>query len=64
MRQGLACVATMSLNVAAGVYGDSAIAAMSIVGRIAMLSFAAVIGLGQGFQPVCGFCYGAGCMTG
>jgi len=60
MRQGLACVATLSLNVAAGVYGDSAIAAMSIVGRIAMLSFAAVIGLGQGFQPVCGFCYGAG----
>lgn len=60
MRQGLACVATMSLNFAAGVYGDSAIAAMSIVSRIAMLSFAVVIGLGQGFQPVCGFCYGAG----
>ena len=60
MRQGLACVATMSLNLAAGAYGDSAIAAMSIVGRIAMLSFAVVIGLGQGFQPVCGFCYGAG----
>ncbi len=60
MRQGLACIATMSLNLAAGVYGDSAIAAMSIVGRIAMLSFAVVIGLGQGFQPVCGFCYGAG----
>ena len=63
MRQGLACVATMSLNLAAGVYGDSAIAAMSIVGRIAMLSFAVVIGLGQGFQPVCGFCYGAGLYT-
>ncbi|GAB6982568.1 MATE family efflux transporter [Prevotella dentasini] len=60
MRQGLACVATMTLNVAAGAYGDSAIAAMSIVNRIAMLVFAAVIGLGQGFQPVCGFCYGAG----
>ena len=60
MRQGLACIATMSLNLAAGAYGDSAIAAMSIVGRIAMLSFAVVIGLGQGFQPVCGFCYGAG----
>lgn len=60
MRQGLACVATMSLNLAAGAYGDSAIAAMSIVGRIAMLSFAVVIGLGLGFQPVCGFCYGAG----
>ena len=60
MRQGLACIATMSLNLAAGAFGDSAIAAMSIVGRIAMLSFAVVIGLGQGFQPVCGFCYGAG----
>ena len=60
IRQGLACIATMSLNLAAGAYGDSAIAAMSIVGRIAMLSFAVVIGLGQGFQPVCGFCYGAG----
>ncbi|WP_455099064.1 MATE family efflux transporter [Prevotella histicola] len=60
MRQGLACVSTMSLNLAAGVYGDSAIAAMSIVGRLAMLSFSVVIGLGQGFQPVCGFCYGAG----
>ena len=60
MRQGLACVATMSLNLAAGAYGDSAIAAMSIVGRIAMLAFAIVIGLGLGFQPVCGFCYGAG----
>jgi len=53
-------IAILSLNLAAGVYGDSAIAAMSIVGRIAMLSFAVVIGLGQGFQPVCGFCYGAG----
>ncbi len=59
-RQGLASLATMSLNVAAGVYGDSAIAGMSIVSRISMLVLAVVIGLGQGFQPVCGFCYGAG----
>lgn len=59
-RQGLASVATMMLNVAAGAFGDSAIAAMSIVSRISMLVLAAVIGLGQGFQPLCGFCYGAG----
>lgn len=58
-RQGLMCLATMSLNIAAGVYGDSAIAAMSIVSRISMLVLATVIGLGQGFQPLCGFCYGA-----
>ncbi len=58
-RQGLACLATMSLNIAAGTYGDEAIAAMSIVNRISMLVLATVIGLGQGFQPLCGFCYGS-----
>lgn len=58
-RQGLACLATMSLNIAAGTYGDEAIAAMSIVNRISMLVLGTVIGLGQGFQPLCGFCYGA-----
>lgn len=59
-RQGLASLATMFLNVAAGNYGDSAIAGMSIVSRITMFVMAVVIGLGQGFQPVCGFSYGAG----
>lgn len=59
-RQGLASVVTMMLNLAAGAYGDHAIAGMSIVSRISMLVMAAVIGLGQGFQPLCGFCYGAG----
>lgn len=47
------------LNVAAGSYGDAAIAGMSIVTRIAFFTYAIVIGLGQGFQPLCGFCYGA-----
>lgn len=59
-RQGLGAVATWALNVASGRYGDAAIAAMSIVGRISMLVMSVVIGLGQGFQPFCGFCYGAG----
>lgn len=58
-RQGLLCVSTMLLNHAAGTWGDAAIAGMSIVGRITMLVMAVVIGLGQGFQPLCGFCYGA-----
>lgn len=58
-RQGLGCVATIALNVSAGQYGDAAIAAMSIVTRITMLIMSAVVGLGQGFQPTCGFCYGA-----
>lgn len=59
MRQGMACVATLCLNLAATPYGDAAIAAMSIVSRIVMFVGAAIIGFGQGFQPVCGFNYGA-----
>ena len=59
-RQGLASLSTLALNVIAGRYGDAAIAAMSIVGRFCFFIFAAIIGLGQGFQPLCGFCYGAG----
>ncbi|WP_408631561.1 MATE family efflux transporter [Mediterraneibacter agrestimuris] len=58
-RQGLASIATMTLNLGANPYGDAAIAAMSIVGRIAMFAGSALIGFGQGFQPVCGFNYGA-----
>ena len=50
---------TICLNLGAGLYGDAAIAAMSIVSRIVMFANSCVIGYGQGFQPVCGFCYGA-----
>lgn len=59
-RQGLASVSVICLNYAAGIYGDAAIAAMSIVNRIMMFANSALIGYGQGFQPVCGFNYGAG----
>ena len=59
-RQGLASVATIMLNVSAGAFGDAAIAGMSIVNRICYFVFSIIIGLGQGFQPLCGFCYGAG----
>ncbi len=58
-RQGLASIASICLNHAAGGYGDAAIAGMSIVTRIAMFANSALIGFGQGFQPVCGFNYGA-----
>ena len=58
-RQGLASISTMFLNNAAGVYGDAAIAAMGIAGRVSMFIFSAVLGIGQGFQPVAGFNFGA-----
>ena len=59
-RQGLASIAAICLNRSAGLYGDAAIAAMSVVSRAMMLAQSALIGFGQGFQPVCGFNYGAG----
>ena len=58
-RQGLASVATIVLNVAANPFGDAAIAAMSIVSRYMMFINSALFGFGQGFQPVCGFNFGA-----
>ena len=58
-RQGLGCFATVCLNLMAGPYGDAAIAAMSFVTRIFQFVASVVIGFGQGFQPVCGFNYGA-----
>ena len=59
-RQCLASLATVTLNNAARAYGDVVIAAMSVVQRIAMFGASAMLGFGQGFQPVCGFNYGAG----
>ena len=58
-RQGLASVSVVLLNFAAAGYGDAAVAAMSIVSRVTMFIMAVIVGLGQGFQPFCGYCYGA-----
>ena len=64
-RQGMASIATASLNHAIGLYLvdplliDAAQAAMTGVNRIMMFLSSALIGFGQGFQPVCGFNYGA-----
>ena len=59
LRQSIASFATICLNLAAKPYGDAAIAAMSIVSKITMFTNSAMLGFGQGFQPVCGFNYGA-----
>ena len=58
-RQGLASASTVALNIAAANYGDAAVAAMSIVGRIFFLVLSVLIGFGHGFQPVVGYNYGA-----
>ena len=58
-RQSLASLATICLNHAAQPFGDAAIAAMGVVQRVTMFGGSAMLGFGQGFQPVCGFNYGA-----
>jgi len=59
IRQGLGSFSGMLLNHQAGVYGDAAVAAMSIVNRVTQFVFSVNIGIGQGFQPVASFNYGA-----
>lgn len=59
LRQGLGSLSGLFLNHQAAVYGDAAVAAMSIVNRITQFVFSVGIGIGQGFQPVAAFNFGA-----
>lgn len=59
IRNGLFAVSSDILNVVAAAYGAVAISAMTIVGRIINLGNVVQVGIGQGFQPVCGYNYGA-----
>ena len=58
-RQGLNSVSNMVLNNQAMAYGDACIAAMSVVAKVSNLMFSVCVGIGQGFQPVSAFNYGA-----
>ena len=62
-RNVLGAVAASVLNLMAGSFGDAGVAGMSIVGRVMMITAAALIGIGQGFQPVLGYNWGAGKRT-
>ncbi len=60
-RQCMGSLSTSILNNVAFTLGtEQAQAAMGIVSRLTMFISSAMIGFGQGFQPVCGFNYGAG----
>ena len=59
VRQVMLAVATTLLNNAARPYGDAAVAAMAEVQRITGFANYVQIGIGQGFQPICGFNIGA-----
>lgn len=59
-RQGMASLSSALLNRQAALYGDAAVAAITIANKIYLLVRNMVIGIGQGFQPVAGYNYGAG----
>lgn len=59
IRQGLGSISVMVLNNSCRLYGDAAIAAMSIVSRVINFLFSVGLGIGQGYQPVASFNYGA-----
>jgi len=59
LRQSLGSLSVVALNYLAKPYGDVAIAAMSIVSRIVFFVFSIGLGIGQGFQPISSFNYGA-----
>ncbi|MBQ9545847.1 MAG: MATE family efflux transporter [Bacteroidales bacterium] len=63
-RQVLLCIGAICLNYTAVRYAvpgheDSTLAAFAVVTRTMMFAFSVVLGICQGFQPVCGFNYGA-----
>lgn len=64
MRQSLGCISTICLNWAAARYAApgaeaSTIAAFAVVARVMLCAMSVILGFGQGFQPVCGFNWGA-----
>lgn len=58
-RQGLTFISLICLNNFAARYGDATVASFSVASRVMAIASALLIGFGQGFQPVCGFNYGA-----
>ncbi len=59
IRQGLSSVSGSLLNNLTKPFGDAAIAAMSVVNRYSQFVMCVGLGIGQGFQPVAAFNYGA-----
>ncbi len=63
-RQAFNCISTVMLNHAAATFAPmdqeaSSVAAFAVVSRTMMFAFSLILGFTQGFQPVCGFNYGA-----
>jgi len=60
LRQGLMSLSSILVTRAGAAFGEAALSGMGLTVRICALVSSAVIGFGQGFQPVCGANFGAG----
>lgn len=58
-RHGFSGIATLLLNNTARAYGDSAIAAITVVSKVSILALSVCTGIGQGMLPSVGYFYGA-----
>ena len=59
LRASLMSTSTVVINNFAGSFGDSALAAVSVANKCTRFVGSAIMGFGQGFQPVAGYCWGA-----
>lgn len=59
LRASMMSVSGVVTNNFAGSFSDSALAAVSVANKCTRLVGSAIMGFGQGFQPVAGYCYGA-----
>lgn len=59
LRSSMLSLSNVIINNVAGSFSDSALAAFSVSHRCTKLVSSAVLGFGQGFQPIAGYCWGA-----
>jgi putative MATE family efflux protein len=59
LRQGLTCIAALSLNRIAAAESMAAVAALSVGNRLFLVAFSFCAGVGQGMMPIAGYHCGA-----
>ena len=59
LRAGAMSLSAVFVNNMARAFGDSALAAVSVSNKCTRLIGSAIMGFGQGFQPIGGYCWGA-----
>jgi putative MATE family efflux protein len=59
IRSSMMSLSTIVINNLAAGFGDIALAAVAVANKCMRLVASAIMGFGQGFQPIAGFCWGA-----